>query len=78
MTMSQGLICMGLGLDIVGVILLYRYGLPSRYPEDGISLIWPGGDSDPKEQNRFKNLSRSAIILLILGFVLQIVGTILV
>lgn len=82
MTVSQGLICLGLCLDIAGVVLLYRYGLPSRYPDDrDAGLIrWPGvgpEPADPQVQHRFTYLSRSGLFCLVSGFALQLVGTII-
>lgn len=82
MNVSQGLICLGLCLDIVGVVLLYRYGLPSRYPDDrDVGVIrWPGvgpAPTNPRAQNRFTYLSRSGLYCLVSGFALQMVGTII-
>lgn len=82
MTSSKLLICLGLGLDIAGVILLYRYGLPSRYPDDRDAglLRMPGigpAPANPGAQRRFAYLSRSGLVCLVLGFVLQIVGTVI-
>lgn len=75
---DQWFTCVGLGLDIIGVILLYRYGLPSRYPEKGMSIRWPSGEdeaSKKRERQRFRRLSDMGLALLVIGFVLQIVGT---
>lgn len=80
MSASQCLIVFGLGLDIAGVILIYRYGLPSRYPEnepDGV-ITYPGiagKQADPKEQRKFAWLSHSGLACLVLGFLFQIAGT---
>ena len=71
----------GLFLDIIGVILLFIFGLPSRFVSDGpptntISLGW---DPDSvkqweKQWNRYKLVSWFAVVLLVLGFALQIVS----
>ena len=37
----------GLPLDIFGVILLFRYGLPPdvHLSQEGVYIRWPGGDT---------------------------------
>ena len=78
MTLGQGLICFGLCLDIAGVILLYRYGLPSRYPKDAGLLIIGGVKStaeDGLKRRRFEQRSLLGIVLLVIGFVCQMFGT---
>lgn len=72
---SQSLICFGLGLDILGVIALYFYGLPSRYPENVTHTWGTNQRADPKKQRRFRCLSYSGLLSLVLGFALQIIGT---
>ena len=80
-TLNQWLICVGLGLDIIGVILLYRYGLSNKLPEQGMTIRWPNGETeeDVKKIERDKRhiifLSHCGITLLVLGFILQIIGT---
>ena len=77
-SLHQCVITFGLLLDVVGVILLYMYGLPSRYPEHGMNVLC-GSDEDKtkvsRTQARFKFGSRLGILLLCTGFVLQIAGT---
>ena len=70
----------GLVLDIVGVSLLFKYGLSPELRESGGSvLVWGGGMSseEAKEYRRYKRMSRIALGLLVVGFVLQIVGNFL-
>ena len=67
----------GLSLDILGVILLFIFGLPSRFVSDGppTNTISFGWDPDSvKQWNRYKFWSGLALGLLILGFVLQMVS----
>lgn len=71
----------GLLLDIIGVILLFLYGLPSKVKEDDRGQIYltVGNDEEAanRERNRFKRyrfLSRFALALLIIGFSLQIIA----
>lgn len=65
---SMGLIC-----NLIGVILLFKYGLPS---EIEIPLIMPGSDEEVLEQNRrftrYRRNARLGLVLLILGVVFQL------
>ena len=68
----------GLFLDIIGVILLFIFGLPSRVSE-GPPVLSFGSDPDSTKQREkqrkwYKFWSWLALGLLILGFVLQIVS----
>lgn len=63
----------GLIFDIIGVIFLFFYDLPSR---------WDNGDqfTDYKKPNEQKNkrikiLSCTGLILIGIGFILQFIGT---
>lgn len=76
-------ICTGLVLDIVGVILIYVFGLPPRrYPQIGTTIVYPGGEDASSRakkkriQRYFVLLSHTGISLLVVGFLLQIIGTI--
>ena len=71
----------GLALDIAGVILLFIYGLPSRFVSDGppTNTLSFGWDPDSvkqweKQWNRYQCVSWFALVLLVLGFVLQMVS----
>lgn len=72
MTLSQWLICIGLALDIFGVVMLFLYGLPSRMPSAD-AFTW--GAPSEAEGKRFKWKSYAGLGLLVVGFALQIVGT---
>ncbi len=50
MTFGECLVVSGLVLDIVGVVLLYRFGMPSRYPEEGTTIRFGGGTEDKAER----------------------------
>ena len=72
---------LGLALDIIGVILLFIFGLPSRFVTDGPprELLSFGVDTDGVEQwkkkwKRYDRWSRFGLVLLVVGFVLQIVS----
>ena len=78
--LATGLAAFGLSLDIVGVLLLYHYGLPSRFPEKGIVIAYSGGPDEEvveREQRKFRYRSRLGLWLLASGFLLQLVGTLL-
>ena len=64
---------LGLALDVVGVILIWRYGLPEHINRNGAQhLLLEGADeSEQKKAARYDLLSRLGLLLLILGFGLQ-------
>ena len=71
----------GLFLDIIGVILLFIFGLPSRFLSDGppTNTLSFGWDPDSvkqweKQWNWYELVSWFALVLLVLGFALQIVS----
>ena len=72
----------GLALDILGVILLFCYGLPPDvHPgRGGTTIRWGGGDTPAeieektKRYKRYKRNSWVALGLLVLGFTLQIIS----
>ena len=69
----------GLILDIIGVILLFIFGLPSRFVSEGPPVLSFGEDPDSTKQRekqwkRYQCVSWSALVLLVLGFVLQMVS----
>ena len=74
MTLGKYLVISGLALDIGGVIFLYRYGLPSRYPERPSLALHEEPDEDRRTQ--FRRLSRTGFSLLVTGFALQLLGTV--
>lgn len=71
----------GLCFDIVGVIMLFKYGLPSKVQENADSLSLE--ESSQKEYNRKGSnkriicLSYTGIIMLIVGFVIQLLANII-
>lgn len=73
----------GLILDILGVIILFKYGMPSEYIklEDLSSgLIIDDADDAEIEKIKKKNklifiMSRIGLVFLILGFILQFIGS---
>ncbi len=60
---------LGLFLDIIGISLIYKYGLPNVVPSGG-----KFGASNPNEEKLYKQQSAFGLRLIIYGFVLQIVS----
>lgn len=67
----------GLALDIVGVVLLFRFGLPPDVRRSGASfLVLEDTDGDEaRKAHRYDKISWSALGIIVLGFILQIVST---
>ena len=65
----------GLALDIIGVALLFLYGLPKDIHKKGVpNMNWDGQLMDPEGWNFYKFLSRVGLIIIILGFLLQLIS----
>ena len=71
----------GLILDIAGVALLFKYGLPADVRETGgMTILWGGGKSDEeakREHRHYKRLSRIGLGCLVVGFLLQLISNFL-
>ena len=71
----------GLIFDIIGVLILFEYGLPSKLKEHGGGLLL--GENIEKEKQRISEnkkitkLAYSGLTLLIFGFLFQLIGTLL-
>ena len=70
---------LGLLFDIVGVVLLFCYGLPPEgVSRTGAQLLSVGISQEAQEKaKRYVRFSWAALIFLVLGFVLQIVSNFL-
>ena len=71
----------GLIFDIIGVLFVFCYGLPSKFnsPESlfGKDLILDESDKLEISKNyRIKNKAYIGLIFILLGFILQLVGVI--
>ena len=66
----------GLVLDIIGVILLWKFGLPESINRQGHSYIcWDGVDTEEiNKAAKYDKLAKLALTLIILGFVLQFIS----
>lgn len=76
----EGLTVIGLFLDIVGVVLLF-YVAPEKFPDPqaGVSFALEGDDRKRREQWRKRQPTRRrlaafSVVLIILGFGLQLLG----
>lgn len=71
---SQLLTAIGLGLDIVGVVVLFAYA-PENSPNPQWASFFKLEDGSPerwaRDQQRRSKLARGAFILLVAGFALQ-------
>jgi hypothetical protein len=69
----------GLVLSLIGVLLLFRYGMPYRVRTGG-SSIYVSSSSDPREatlERRYDMLGWFGLLLVVLGTICQIVGAVL-
>ena len=58
----------GLVIDIIGVILVYKYGIPNRSAE-----TWRSEYDEPKEE-KLKKISNYGMIFIGIGFFLQLIS----
>lgn len=69
----------GLVLDIVGVIILFEYGLPSKVKDtDGYLLLGDETDSSniKRKNKQVRFMAYLGLILILLGFIFQFISTI--
>lgn len=68
----------GLILDVIGVIGLFRYGLPARHNKDGaIYKAYSNAEAEAKELKAYLKLKRKShisLIIVIVGFSMQILS----
>jgi hypothetical protein len=70
---SIGLVC-----DIIGAVLIWRYGLPEPISRSGDVLLSLEIDETEKAKaKQFDCIARFGIILLVSGFILQLVSNFL-
>ena len=72
---QAGLQSLGLLLDIVGVVLLFKYGLPEFSPSGGVDrlAIGPSAPEDIRKEKKYRKMGKVGLALLILGFFLQLI-----
>ena len=64
----------GLALNLVGAVIIFFFGLPPRVRESGARhLLLEGEDKEEiKKGKRYRTTSRLGLILLAIGFLLQL------
>lgn len=68
----------GLVLDIVGVALIFKYGLSADVSKTGADyLVWGGGSEETREYRHYKRMSRIGLGCLMVGFALQLASNFL-
>ena len=66
---------MGLGFDIVGVVLIFFFGIAAEVRKDGAgSFLWGNDQDEAKKWKRFKWLSYLGLVFLVVGFSMQILS----
>jgi hypothetical protein len=69
----------GLIFDIIGVLMLFQYGLPSKIEVGDIIIADESTDDEikrDKENRRIKKLAYIGLSFILLGFVFQLIGAI--
>jgi hypothetical protein len=61
----------GLGCDIVGVVLIWRYGLPRSIEA---AVAWKTTPYE-KEERKYKLMDKLGLIFIVTGFFIQIVSS---
>jgi len=76
MEISNIINSIGLGLDIIGVILIFFYGISPMIDTGGSTLLDLGGrdETDIKKAKKYKATSNLGLVLIISGFVAQIIS----
>lgn len=71
---SQELNIIGLTSDIIGVLLLFKYGLPADLNKDGANVIEFQGTNieEQKKWKRYNIWSKIGLCFIIVGFTFQI------
>jgi hypothetical protein len=70
---------LGLVSDIIGVVIIFIHGLPSKVDEmGGVLLLGENPKDEQIRKNKNKRITRYAyfgLAFIILGFLLQLIGT---
>jgi hypothetical protein len=66
----------GLVLDLVGVLLLFKYGLPSDISKDGVTTLSIGttNNKEIKKWKKYNLWSKIGLGFIFIGFILQIIS----
>jgi hypothetical protein len=75
---AASLTVVGLIMNLVGIILLFRYGMPFRVRTDGSKVRWLSGQKNPqvvRTERLHSVLGWIGLTLIILGTASQVCGT---
>lgn len=67
-------IIIGLSLDIIGVILLFVFGIP---PTKMFDHVLTDNEHPIEDEKLYRIMSKLGLILLLIGFISQLIGTVL-
>lgn len=73
---SNFLNSIGLALDIAGALLLWKFGLPESINRKGVSFLAleSTDEKEIKKAKKYDKLGILAVLLLVLGFILQLIS----
>ena len=72
MEVFQILSALGLLFDIIGASILFRFGIP---PKEAMEQYWESPGNEPEKT--YRDISQYGFMLLIFGFILQFVSTLI-
>ncbi len=66
---------LGLLLSVIGALFMFKFGVPSVLDKSGVNLIGDYGDEKShKKAKKYSLLANIGIIILCLGFILQLLS----
>jgi len=79
MLLSKIFSIIGLTLDIIGVIMLFKFGLPSSFDKEGNVFIIAEEQNEMESSNwrKYNCLSIISLVLIIIGFIFQLLSVII-
>lgn len=74
--MASWISSIGLILDIIGVLFVFKYGLPEVLDRQGRGFLLLEGtdDAEAAKARHYDRMARIGLFLIIAGFVLQLIG----
>ena len=65
----------GLIFDIIGVLLLWKFGLPESISREGhIHMVWGPDENEKAKAAKYDKYAKVALLLIIGGFTLQFIS----
>jgi hypothetical protein len=76
---SNNISSIGLIADIIGCLIIYKFGLPENVNKNGhINLILEQtNDNEIEKFKSYKRLSNVGLTLLLIGFIFQLIGNLI-